>query len=76
MKTAQIPYELFVDLVLYHLNGEDDFYEDIQREKKQKRGFLLGKLLLPIPFPFGLAVLFILQTVLPCHKPGLPKSLA
>ena len=27
MKTVQIPYDLFVDLVLYHLNGEDDFDE-------------------------------------------------
>lgn len=25
MKSVQIPYDLFVDLVLYHLNGEDDF---------------------------------------------------
>ena len=25
MKSVQIPYELFVDLVLYHLNGEDNF---------------------------------------------------
>ena len=31
MKNVQIPYELFVDLVLYHLNGEDDF--DLQTEK-------------------------------------------
>lgn len=24
MKSVQIPYDLFVDLALYHLNGEDD----------------------------------------------------
>ena len=31
MKNVQIPYELFVDLVLYHLNGEDDFDEEIRQ---------------------------------------------
>lgn len=36
MKSVQIPYELFVDLVLYHLNGEDDFDEDIRRGLEQK----------------------------------------
>ena len=30
MKNVQIPYELFVDLVLYRLNGEDDFDEEIR----------------------------------------------
>ena len=38
MKNVQIPYELFVDLVLYHLNGEDDFDEDIRRGLEQKLG--------------------------------------
>ncbi len=36
MKTAQIPYELFVDLVLYHLNSEDDFDEEIRQGLEQK----------------------------------------
>ena len=31
MKSVQISYDLFVDLVLYHLNGEDDFDEEIRR---------------------------------------------
>ena len=36
MKNVQIPYELFVDLVLYHLNGEDDFDEEIRQGLEQK----------------------------------------
>lgn len=31
MKSVQIPYDLFVDLVLYHLNGKDDFDEEIRQ---------------------------------------------
>ena len=31
VKSVQIPYDLFVDLVLYHLNGEDDFDEEIRQ---------------------------------------------
>ena len=36
MKNVQIPYELFVDLVLYHLNGEVDFDEEIQQGLERK----------------------------------------
>lgn len=36
MKSVQIPYELFVDLVLYHLNSEEDFDEDIRKGLEQK----------------------------------------
>ena len=43
MKSVQIPYELFVDLVLYHLNGEDDFDEDIRRGLKQKLDSMLNR---------------------------------
>lgn len=43
MKSVQIPYELFVDLVLYHLNGEDDFDEDIRRGLKQKLDAMLNR---------------------------------
>ena len=25
MKTVQIPYDLFLDLAMYHLRGEDDY---------------------------------------------------
>lgn len=43
MKSVQIPYELFVDLVLYHLNGEDDFDEDIRRGLEQKLDAMLNR---------------------------------
>ena len=29
MKTVQIPYDLFLDLAMYHLRGEDDYEEEI-----------------------------------------------
>ena len=41
MKSVQIPYELFVDLVLYHLNG--DFDEDIRRGLEQKLDAMLNR---------------------------------
>ena len=44
MKSVQIPYELFVDLVLYHLNGEDDFDEDIRRGLEQKLDAMVNAL--------------------------------
>lgn len=47
MKNVQIPYELFVDLVLYHLNGEDgfdeDIDEDIRRGLEQKLDAMLNR---------------------------------
>ena len=43
MKSVQIPYELFVDLVLYHLNGEDDFDEEIRRGVEQKLNAMLNR---------------------------------
>lgn len=43
MKNVQMPYELFVDLVLYHLNGEDDFDEDIRRGLEQKLDAMLNR---------------------------------
>ena len=43
MKNVQIPYELFVDLVLYHLNDEDDFDEDIRRGLEQKLDAMLNR---------------------------------
>lgn len=30
MKTVQIPYDLFLDLAMYHLRGEDDYEEEIR----------------------------------------------
>ena len=43
MKSVQIPYELFVDLVLYHLNGEDDFDEEIRQGLEQKLDAMLNR---------------------------------
>lgn len=43
MKNVQIPYELFVDLALYHLNGEDYFDEDIRRGLEQKLDAMLNR---------------------------------
>ena len=43
MKNVQIPYELFVDLVLYHLNSEDDFDEEIRQGLEQKLDAMLNR---------------------------------
>ena len=43
LKNVQIPYELFVDLVLYHLNGEDDFDEEIRQGLEQKLDAMLNR---------------------------------
>ena len=43
MKSVQIPYELFVDLVLYHLNGEDDFDEEIRQGLERKLDAMLNR---------------------------------
>lgn len=43
MKNVQIPYELFVDLVLYHLRGEGDFDEDIRHGLEQKLDAMLNR---------------------------------
>ena len=43
MKKVQIPYELFVDLVLYHLNGEDYFDEDIRHGLENKLDAMLSR---------------------------------
>jgi hypothetical protein len=42
-ENVQIPYELFVDLVLYHLNGEDDFDEEIRQGLEQKLDAMLNR---------------------------------
>ena len=36
MKSVQIPYDLFVALVEYHLAYDDDYVEEIHRGLKQK----------------------------------------
>ena len=43
MKSLQIPYDLFVDLVLYHLNGEDDFEKEIRQGLEQKIDAILNR---------------------------------
>ena len=43
MKNVQIPYELFVDLVLYHLRGEEDYDEDIRRGLSKKIDAVLNR---------------------------------
>ena len=43
MKNIQIPYELFVDLALYHLNDEEDFRDDIRRGLSQKLDAMLNR---------------------------------
>ena len=43
MKSVQIPYELFVDLVLYHLNDEEDFQDDIRQGLLQKLDAMLNR---------------------------------
>ena len=37
MKCVQIPYDLFIDLAMYHLRGENDFEEEIQQGLEQAR---------------------------------------
>ena len=32
MKSVQIPYDLFIDLAMYHLRGDDDFEEEPSSE--------------------------------------------
>jgi len=43
MKNVQMSYELFVDLVLYHLNGEDDFEVEIRQGLEQKLDAMLNR---------------------------------
>lgn len=43
MKNVQIPYDLFIDLVLHHLNGEDDFDEEIRQGLERKLGAMLSR---------------------------------
>ena len=43
MENVLIPYDLFVDLVLYHLNGANDFEEEIQQGLEQKLDAMLNR---------------------------------
>ena len=44
MKTIQIPYDLFIDLAMYHLRGEDDYEEEIRQGLEQKLDAMLNRL--------------------------------
>lgn len=43
MKNVQIPYELFVDLIMYHLNGKDNFDEEIRQGLERKLDAMLNR---------------------------------
>lgn len=43
MKTVQIPYDLFLDLAMYHLRGEDDYEEEIRQGLEQKLYSMLNR---------------------------------
>ena len=43
MKTVQIPYDLFLDLAIYHLRGEDDYEEEICQGLEQKLDAILNR---------------------------------
>lgn len=48
MKTVQIPYDLFLDIVMYHLRGEDDYEEEIRQGLEQKLTVQDGKMTIHI----------------------------
>ncbi len=43
MKTVQIPYDLFLDLAMYHLRGDDDYEEEIRHGLEQKLDAMLNR---------------------------------
>ena len=43
MKSVQIPYDLFIDLAMYHLRGEDDYEEEIRQGLEQKLDAMLNR---------------------------------
>ena len=43
MKSVQIPYDLFIDLAMYHLRGKDDFKEEIRQGLEQKLDAMLNR---------------------------------
>ena len=43
MKSVQIPYDLFIDLAMYHLRGEDDFEEEIWQGLEKKLDAMLNR---------------------------------
>ena len=43
MKSVQIPYDLFIDLAMYHLRNEDDYEEGICQGLEQKLDAMLNR---------------------------------
>lgn len=43
MKSVQIPYDLFLDLAMYHLRSEDDFEEEIRQGLEKKLDAMLNR---------------------------------
>ena len=43
MKSVQIPYDLFLDLAMYHLRGDDDFEEEIRQGLEQKLDAMMNR---------------------------------
>ena len=43
MKTVQLSYDLFLDLAMYHLRGEDDYEEEIRQGLEQKLDAMLNR---------------------------------
>ena len=43
MKSVQIPYDLFIDLAMYHLRGEDVYEEEIRQGLEKKLDAMLNR---------------------------------
>ena len=43
MKSVQIPCDLFIDLAMYHLRGEDEYEDEICRGLEQKLDAMLNR---------------------------------
>lgn len=41
--SVQIPCDLFIDLAMYHLRGEDDYEEEIRQGLEQKLDAMLNR---------------------------------
>jgi len=63
MKTVQIPYDLFLDLAMYHLRGEDAYEEEIRHGLEQKLDAMLNR------------QLYLPEYCLSAHDPRLGRPL-
>ena len=46
MKSVQIPYDLFIDLAMYHLRGEDEYEDEMYGSYEKMREYLQDPILL------------------------------